>query len=198
MKFFNLFISSILTLFLLSGCDYQQKAEEILGQVLASNGGNVPITEEEIAEALKEALELGIKEAVKSLGVTNGFYQNEKFKIKLPEGNEELVELFMKAGGEEKVKNFVISMNRSAEKAVPDTLEIFIKAITDMTVSDAKTILLGDKNSATLYFKDKTQVKIITLITPIVKQAMKDADVEKTYQVLYDIYTQLEIHYRSK
>ena len=51
---------------------------------------------------------------------------------------------------------FIISMNRAAEKAVPFAKEIFSDAIGQMTFDDANKILNGNDTAATDYFKGKT------------------------------------------
>lgn len=47
------------------------------------NLGN--LTQTEISSGLKQALNLGVAEGIKKLGVTDGFYKNELVKILMPE-----------------------------------------------------------------------------------------------------------------
>jgi hypothetical protein len=47
-------------------------------------------------------------------------------------------------------------LNRAAEDAVTEAAPIFTKAITSMTINDAKNILLGNDNAATIIYS-KTQ-----------------------------------------
>ncbi|MFC0344823.1 DUF4197 family protein [Epilithonimonas hispanica] len=47
------------------------------------NVGN--LTQTRISSGLKQALNLGVTEGVKKLGVTDGFYKNESVKILMPE-----------------------------------------------------------------------------------------------------------------
>jgi hypothetical protein len=186
-----IFFITVLVLF--SGCKYQDQLKNITQSALDANDGKIPVTEEEIAKALKEALKIGIQEGIKFLGKTNGFYLSKKFKIEVPKDNQDLVNFIKNdLGGEEKMKNFVLSMNRAAEKATINTLEIFLNAVKNMTLQDARKILLGNKNSATTYFKNKTETAIITAVTPVIRKAMKDADVEKTYKIIYDLYQQAD------
>jgi hypothetical protein len=186
MKLLALFLSINATIVFLSGCN-QQKITDALKSVLERE-----VSEEEITEALKDALKLGVRESVTTLGKENGFYKSEEFKIEMPEGNGKLVELFLEVGGQKKIDAFILSMNRSAEKAIPETLDIFIKAIVNMSVNDAKNILMGGENSATLYFKENTESALISVITPVIKKAMEEANVETTYKILHETYLQLD------
>jgi len=51
---------------------------------------------------------------------------------------------------------FVLSMNRAAERAAPSAKKIFWDAIGEMTFEDARKILGGGDTAATQYFKGKT------------------------------------------
>ena len=48
-----------------------------------------------------------------------------------------------KIGYNKPVDDFILSMNRAAEKAAPEAKSIFIDAIKEMTFDDAKNILNG-------------------------------------------------------
>ena len=51
-------------------------------------------------------------------------------------------------------------MNHAAEKAAPQAKAIFIDSIKQMKIADAKKILNGRENEATLYFKEKASDKL--------------------------------------
>jgi hypothetical protein len=53
------------------------------------------------------------------------------------------------------VDAFELGMNRAAEKAAPEAKALFIAAIKGMSFDDARRILNGKDNEATLYFEDK-------------------------------------------
>ena len=80
--------------------------------------------------------------------------------------------------------DFELSMNRAAEKAAPEAKGLFLDAIKQMTFTDAKKILNGRENEATLYFKDKTSPRLKEMSKPIVHQAMADVGVTRSYQDL--------------
>lgn len=116
--------------------------------------------------ALKEALVIGSEVAASKLGEEGGYLNDALVKIGLPEEVAVVAELlqteagktFLKETGAEGVdpENLVLLMNRAAEKAAPESAEIFANAITSMTVEDGEQILFGADNAATEYLKGKT------------------------------------------
>lgn len=125
---------------------------------LASSGDTV--------SALKEALVIGSEVAASKLGEEGGYLNDALVKIGLPEEVAVIAELlqtdagktFLAATGAEGMEpeNLVLLMNRAAEKAAPESAEIFANAITSMTVEDGEQILFGANNAATEYLKGKT------------------------------------------
>ncbi|MCD6224349.1 MAG: DUF4197 domain-containing protein, partial [Deltaproteobacteria bacterium] len=79
---------------------------------------------------------------------------------------------------------FVLSMNQAAELAAPEAKNIFLESITDMTIDDAKKILGGGDDAATLYFKEKTYDKLYNTFKPIVQKRMSLVGVAQKYQAL--------------
>jgi hypothetical protein len=75
-------------------------------------------------------------------------------------------------------------MNRAAEKAAPQAKGLFVDAIKKMSFTDAKKILNGRENEATLYFQDKTSPRLREIAKPIVHQAMGEVGATKSYQDL--------------
>jgi hypothetical protein len=75
-------------------------------------------------------------------------------------------------------------MNRAAESAATEATSLFWDAIKQMSFTDAKKILTGRDNEATLYFQDKTSDKLRTVFKPIINTSMKKVGVTKIYQDL--------------
>ena len=77
---------------------------------------------------------------------------------------------------------FVTTMNRAAEKAVPEAATIFSDSIRDMSIEDAKLILSGADDSATQYFRKTSGAKLAEKFKPMVKQATDAAGVTTAYK----------------
>ena len=144
------------------------------------------LSESKIIQGLKEALQIGTGNAVKTASQLNGYYKNPNIKIPLPSKVQKVEKALRAVGFGSKVDAFEVSMNRAAEHAVPEAKSIFLDAITQMTFSDANKILKGPDNAATLYFKDKTHNRLHEIFKPIVNKAMSEVGVTRTYQELDD------------
>ena len=142
------------------------------------------ISESEIVEGLKEALEIGTTNAVDLVSKQGGYYKNPEIKIPLPASVQKAEKLLRGAGFGSKVDAFELSMNNAAERAAPEAKSIFWGAIKEMKIDDAKKILNGRDDEATLYFKDKTYARLETIFEPIVKDSMGEVGVTRTYQDL--------------
>ena len=165
--------------------DMAKEAQKALG---GSAGG---LSNDEITAGLKEALQVGTEKAVGLVSQPDGFYKNPAIKIPLPESVQKVEKLLRTAGYGEKVDAFELSMNRAAERAAPEAKSIFWDAITNMNFDDAQKILNGRDNEATLYFEDKTSTRLQEVFKPIVKDAMGQVGVTRSYQELNEKITSL-------
>jgi hypothetical protein len=136
---------------------------------------------DQAAGGLKEALTVGIQEAVKLAGAEDGFYKNPAIKILLPEKLQSADKIVRQLGGEELSETLVEKMNRAAEKSAPQAQEIFVTAIKNMQFEDANKILSGGDNAATTYLKENTSDALTTAFYPIVKETMGEIGAIKTY-----------------
>ncbi|RPI77963.1 MAG: DUF4197 domain-containing protein [Desulfobacteraceae bacterium] len=140
--------------------------------------------EEEIIAGLKQALEIGTKNSVDVVSVLDGYYKNQKIKIPLPQEWQKIESTLRKVGLGSKMDEFIVSMNRAAEQAAPKAKSIFWDAIKTMRFEDAKKILKGRENEATLFFKDRTSATLTELFKPMVHNVMSDVGVTRLYQDL--------------
>jgi hypothetical protein len=186
MKTFCFIIALILAVFLISGgnagftaglSDFVKGARDVLG-------GSGTLSNDEIIAGLKEALEVGTEKAVALVSKVDGYYRNPDIKIPLPESVQKVEKFLRAAGYGQKVDAFELSMNRAAERAAPEAKSIFRDAITRMSFEDAGKILNGRDNEATLYFEDKTSGQLQALFKPIVKDAMGEVGVTRSFQDL--------------
>lgn len=129
-------------------------------------GANLPARD--VAAGLKEALAKGTTDAVNSHGRNGGFWNNSKVRIPLPGKLEQAGKLARQLGQGAKVDTFELSMNRAAEKAVPQVARIFGDAIRKMTLSDARGILTGGDHAATDYFRRVAGDPLTARIRPMV------------------------------
>jgi hypothetical protein len=137
-----------------------------------------------IGSGLKEALQVGTENAVKSTGRPDGYFANETIKILLPGKLKAMEQGLRILGKGPEVDQFVLSMNRAAEQAAPLAKPIFLDALQQMTFEDARKILSGGDTAATDYFKLKTSDKLARAFKPAVDKAMANTGVERQFNNL--------------
>lgn len=158
--------------------------QDILKGAQKMLGTSDSISESEIVDGLKQALEIGTGKAVDLVSKTGGYYNNPEIKIPLPASVQKAEKLLRGVGFGSKVDAFELSMNNAAERAAPEAKSIFWDAIKKMKIDDAKKILNGGDDEATLFFKDKTYGRLQEIFEPIVKESMGEVGVTRTYQDL--------------
>ncbi len=148
------------------------------------------LTQEQIAAGLKEALRVGTEHATALTGKPDGFYRNSSIKISMPEQLQAFEKGLRVFGFGPQVDEFVLSMNRAAERAAPQATDIFAGAIAQMTFTDAQQILSGSDQAATEYFKAKTSAQLTAAFRPHVERTMNQVGVTRQYKELVQ-------HFRS-
>ena len=149
-------------------------------------GGEKGLSEDEIINGLKQALEVGTSNAVATVSKTDGYLKNPKIRIPLPENVQKVEKLLRAIGFGSQVDEFELSMNRAAERAAPEAKTIFWDAVKQMSFTDARQILDGPDDAATLYFQGKTSDRLREIFKPITHQAMSEVGVTNYYQSIDD------------
>jgi len=157
---------------------------DILKSVKEAAGVGGGLSQSKIVEGLKEALEIGTGNAVGLVSKLNGYYKNSNIKIPLPGAVQKVEKILRGVGYGSQVDAFELSMNQAAEKAAPEAKALFVDTIKQMSFDDARKILDGKDNAATLYFKDKTWDRLYEKFEPIVNSTMSQVGVTSYYQEL--------------
>ncbi|HUX79028.1 MAG TPA: DUF4197 domain-containing protein [Alphaproteobacteria bacterium] len=144
-----------------------------------------------VVSGLKEALSIGTENAVKNVSQLDGYFGNKIIKLLMPEKIQKTADVLKMAGYQQQVDDFIMSMNRAAEKAAPQAASYFKDAIKEMTVEDATKILHGGDTSATQFFKSKTQDKLYTAFKPIISSSINDVGVTRSYKEMMGQYESL-------
>ncbi len=152
----------------------------------AGAGAVAALADSEIADGLRAALEKGVMSAVERLGAEDGFLANTKVRIPVPKSLELIQDGLRTMGRADIADDFVESMNRAAERAVPKATAIFTGAIRKMTIADARGILDGGETAATEYLQRTSKDELRDRFTPIVDGAVREAGATRSYQMLLD------------
>ncbi len=142
------------------------------------------LSDAKIGAGLKQALEVGTSNAVSLTGRVDGYFANQAIKILMPEKLRSLDRGLRMVGFGPQLDEFVLSMNRAAERAAPSARSIFLDAIQAMTFDDVRKILGGNETAATDYFKGKTTTPLTKAFQPIVSSAMNEVGVTRQYKDL--------------
>ena len=149
-----------------------------------SQSSTSALSEQELTGGINEALSVGVKRAVALLGRQGGYLDDAQVRIPLP-GALQPVDRMLRAVGQQRYADqFVASMNHAAEQAVPVATDIFLQAIQQMKLNDARAIVNGPPDAATRYFQTHTTEQLRTAFLPIVRRATDQTQVTARYKAL--------------
>lgn len=137
---------------------------------------------------IREALAVGTERAVKSLARRDGYLGNQAVKILMPGSLQKVADVARMAGYQQQVDDFILSMNRAAEAAVPLAANHFADAIRGMTLQDVRGILTGGDTAATDFFRNRTQDSLYTAFKPIVSRKVDEVGATRAYKAMMSRY----------
>lgn len=169
------------------------KRVESLPKVPAAAGTVGAADEKTNAAGIREALAVGTERAVKTLSQKDGYFGNAAVKILMPSGIQKVADLARMAGYQKQVDDFVLSMNRAAEAAVPQAAAFFGDAIREMTLDDVRGILTGGDTAATEFFRRKTHDRLYAAFKPVVSKKVDEVGTTRAYKDLMGRYQNIPL-----
>ena len=159
---------------LLTACETLDPA--ILDGVLGGTGGatGFGLTQADAALGIRAALDKGVGNAVTTVGVLDGFLGNNLVRIPLPSILQNVQSYLAPIGADGLLVELQQQLNRGAEKAVPVAKDVFLGAISQLTIPDAIAIVRGGETAATTYLQDRTSRQLNALFSPIMEGALND------------------------
>ncbi len=176
--------AGILFVFLLASC---AELQQVVNQLPQSE----PISNEQIASGLRQALDFGIDKQVTKLTQKDGFFKNEQVKILLPEELQKVDKTLRSIGLGKLADEGLKLLNRAAEDAVKEATPVFVETVKGITFKDAKGILLGADNAATTYLSDRTSTTLYTKFNPVIKRSLGKVGADKIWSELILKYNNL-------
>jgi hypothetical protein len=165
--------------------------DDLINVLVRSDTPTTGLDDATIVKGLKEAVSTGTKRAVAAVSKQDGYFGNEMIRIVMPEKLRSAAELLARFGFRQEVDDFILGMNRSAEKAAPRATEYFIAALKTMTFDDARNILQGDKTSATEYFRQKTGKDIHAAFRPVVSSSLQEVGAVRSYKQMTERFNSI-------
>lgn len=168
-------------IFLFSSCDILQQ----------TGSTNRPLTEGEVSNGLREALDIGSGNAASNASRKGGFFNNPAIKILMPPEAQRVENTLRNIGLNKPVDDFILSMNEAAEEASKEAAPILKNAVRGITISDAFNILRGGNDAATRYLQERTNTQLNTAFKPVVHNAMRKVDVGRYWNSVTSAYNKI-------
>ncbi len=149
------------------------------------------LTNLDISNGLKAALDKGISDQVSKLTAEKGFYNNQLVKIALPAELKKVDETLRKFGLGDLADKGLIALNATASDAVKTATPIFVNAIKRMNFNDARAILMGDNKAATTYLTKTTNNQLYASFNPVIKNSFDKVGAAEIWTQLITKYNQI-------
>jgi len=177
-------------LVLLQGCESTGSLGDLLGTSTAGTGQG--LSNETIANGLREALTVGSGRVVDSLGAEDGFLKSA-FHIPLPQKLQDARGVASKFGLAGPFDELELKMNRAAEQAAPQARDLFVSSIKQMSFQDVLAIYRGPEDSATQYLKANTGERLKTQMRPVIDNSLAEVGAVQTFNGLIKKYNALPL-----
>lgn len=148
------------------------------------------LSEQEVADGLKEALKVGTQNSVSMTHTLDGYYGNPAIRIPFPPEAQNAYNYISSSMPSLKplLTESVLLMNRAAENASDKAGPIFLSAITSLTIMDAWNILKGQQNAATVYLQNATYSALYTSFKPDIHAALSSVGATTTWNTITSGY----------
>jgi len=167
------------------------KAKESANSIKKMANGETD--ELDISGGLKEALNKGVTEAVDKLSAEDGFLESP-YKVLIPEDAVKVIRTLKKVPGFHDVEDKLIAkMNAAAEVATQKAAPIFVDAIKQMSIKDAKAILFGEDDAATKYLEGSSRKNLYDTFLPIIVSALSEVDATKYWNSVITKYNSIPL-----
>jgi hypothetical protein len=187
MRFYK--ISFLIFFFFLYSCSSAQ-INKLIKDVTS---GQIPLSQDEVAAGLKEALEQGIVKGTDLASKTDGYFKNDLIKILLPEDAQKVEKTLRNMGLGSEVDRALLAINRGAESAAIEAKPIFVNAIKQMNIQDALGILKGEPTAATDFLKRTTNAQLVELFKPKIQASLDEVGATKYYGDLANSYNKIPL-----
>jgi hypothetical protein len=185
----NKFIIVILLIVTLPFAGHSQIIKNLENKVSGNSGG--PLSADDVAKGLKDALIRGADKSAVTLNIKNGYFLNAAIKILMPPDAQKAEKTLRQAGFGYMVDSAIVSMNRGAEDAAIASKPIFESAITHMTITDAMNILKGPNDAATQYLRKTTYDSLYAKFKPIIAASLNKVGATKYWKEVFDKYNKI-------
>lgn len=184
---FSLFVLMIVTFV---SCN---ELNQVVNQLPTTTGESTIPSTFEMGQGLKAALEKGTIEGVADLAKEGGYASQELYKIYFPPNAQKVENTLRSLGFDNEVDRLITSLNKAAENAVTEAKPLFVNAIREMTIADAKGILFGNDTAATSYLIRKTSPQLHQKFEPKIQESLNQVNATKYWSELMTQYNKIPL-----
>ena len=142
------------------------KKASIKGVNILHSQKNISI--EDVSIGIRAALKQGSVRAVDLAHKKNEFTNNKHIRITFPSEASVMKNILLKVGMKNEIIKMEKKMNVAAEMASGKAIDILLKSINQLSISQAVEILNGDDNAATNYMKSNCEKSLFLEFKPII------------------------------
>ncbi len=148
-------------------------------------------TEQEAANAIKEALSNGAVKGTDLLSHIDGYLKNPAVVIPWPQEAKKVEATLREIGLGGQVDEAIVALNRAAEDAASGAKDIFIAAIKNMTLQEAIAIVKGNNDAATSYLRRTTSAALTEKLTPVIQTSLEKTKATRYWETVFTSYNKI-------
>jgi len=175
--------------------DLLKQGQDLLGTLGSDDSSSGALSSslsvDEVTEGLKEALRVGSERVVSQVGATDGYNLDKDIRLPLPDSLKPVQDALKLAGMSGMLDDLELKLNRAAEAAAPKAKSLFVDAISEMSVEDARKIYEGPDDAATRYFQGKMSNPLAGEMAPVVDESLAEVGAIKAYDEVMAEYKAL-------
>jgi hypothetical protein len=130
------------------------------------------LTQTDARTGIRDALGLAALNATTRLAQPDAFWSNAQVRIPLPGVPGQTQRTLSGFGISRPLDDLQMSLNRAAERTMPEAGRLFANAVRTITIADAIDIVRGAEDSATRYLRGRTETRLTTLLRPPMTDAL--------------------------
>ena len=155
----------------------------------------VPLTQAEASAGVKDALIKSVTKAVEFASEPDGFNTNDDIHIPFPEDMLLLKSTLGSLPGMSTViSTFETQLNRAAEAAAPKAKDIFLSALSHISLTDALGLVTsGSTDAATQFLRKSTEQQLVTAFKPDISTAIGQVGAEAAYTKMTTQYNRIPL-----
>lgn len=140
---------------------------------------NMSLSQQDATAALKQMLALGARESV-----AGSFSKEAVMTTIFPESIRKALNTAQQLGLTPEVDRFTTTLGTAAEKTAATSLPVFLKAIDDLSFTDAVRLVKGGGTSATDYLRSTSGESLRAAIKPAMQAALDEYKLNEEWNKL--------------